>query len=598
MTLAGASIIIGMLYLGRELLVPVVLSVLLAFVLAPVVRLLQRIRLGRVLSVVIAALLAMLTILGIGLAMSRQAAQFAENLPEYQAAIRAKVEHLRVLDWIAHASNLVRGGTDDVPAVPAQASAPPAAAQAGNALEQVRGVAESLLAPLATVGLVVVFVFFVLLYREDLRDRLISLAGTRDLHRTMSAMDDAAWRLSRYFLTQVAMNGGFGVFIAISLWLMGLPNPILWGILAGLMRFVPFIGTPIAVVPPVLLAIAVDPGWTLALSVLALYVVSETLMGQVAEPLLYGHSTGLAPIAVIAAVTFWAFLWGPIGLIVAVPLTVCLVVLGRHVERLQFLAVMLGDQPPLAPEEIFYRRALEGDADGLVDQARRHLRSTGPSASLVSYFDEVALRGIALAQSDWSREILESERMVAIRRQVEMLLEELAEDENSRSEDARAVPPEWRQHGVVLCVAGQGPFDGLGASMAALLLQSHGIGARAAPNAVLDTTHIGELDPTGVRLCCLSVLEQGSSATSVRYFLRRLRRRLPQARVAIGLWHVAPGSPMLTALSTEGAGETIVTSIGELLALCQAAMAAADTPTLDTAPPGRSFAEERQGVRE
>ena len=237
---------------------------------------------------------------------------------------------------------------------------------------------------------------FILLYREDLRDRLIRLAGARDLHRTMAAMDDAAYRLSRLFLAQTGMNIGFGLFIAGALMLIGLPNPLLWGVVAGLMRFVPFIGVIISVGGPVLMAVAVDPGWSTLIWVLVLFGVGEMLMGQVFEPLVFGHSTGLSPIAVIAAATFWTWLWGPIGLLLAMPLTVCLVVLGRHVDQLEFLEVMLGDQPPLNPEETFYQRAIAGDANALAEQAERCLKEK----PLADYLDAIALPALQLAQAD------------------------------------------------------------------------------------------------------------------------------------------------------------------------------------------------------
>ncbi|WP_343898125.1 AI-2E family transporter, partial [Craurococcus roseus] len=435
-------------------------------------------------------------------------------------------------------------------------------------LDVLRGVAEPLLEPLATTAIVVVFVIFFLLYREDLRDRLIRLAGSRDLHRTMGAMNDAASRLSRFFLAQVALNAGYGVFVAGGLWLLGLPNPALWGILAALMRFVPFVGTFVAVVPPALLALAVDPGWSFAFWVLGLFLVSEGFMGQVAEPLLYGHSTGLSPVSVIVATAFWAFLWGPIGLLLATPLTVCLVVLGRHVPRLEFLEVILGDRPPLLPEESLYQRALEGDADGLVAQARRHLKE----APLAAFHDEVALRALALAQADWSREVLEPERLDGVHRHFETMLDDLAE----RAEPAAApdaAPAGWADDGAVVCVAGRGQFDDLAAQMAAQLLRAAGFGARALPNAALGEAGLERLDPARVRLCCLSVLEEGSSAAGVRYFLRRLRRRLPDTAVVVGLWRARPDSPTLTALREEGSGETTVTSLREAVAFCQAAAA-------------------------
>ena len=592
-TLLAGAVVVGALYFGRELLVPMVLAVLLAFVLAPLVRMLRRLRLGQAPSVLVAVALGFAALGGIGLVVARQLSQLAANVPTYQAAIQRKVADLRLGELLGQAASIMRdldgglghGGAPPAVPLPAPGSAPAAAPAADGAaqgpLEVIRSVAEPLLEPLATTAIVVVLVIFFLLYREDLRDRLIRLAGSRDLHRTMGAMNDAAHRLSRFFLAQVALNAGFGLFIAGGLWLLGLPNPVLWGILAGLMRFVPFIGVFVAVVPPVLLALAVDPGWSLAFWVLGLFLLSEPLMGQVAEPLLYGHSTGLSPVSVIVATAFWAFLWGPLGLLLATPLTVCLVVLGRHVSQLEFLEVMLGDRPPLLPEESLYQRALEGDADGLVQQARRHLKE----APLAAYYDDVALRALALAQADWSREVLEPERLDSVHRQFETMLDDLA-DRVEPPASSEAAPPGWEQEGAVICVAGRGQFDDLAAQMATQLLQGVGFGARPLPNAALGEAGLERLDPARIRLCCLSMLEEGSSAAGVRYFLRRLRRRLPEAVVVVGLWHARPDSPTLAALREEGPGETTVTSLREAVAFCQAAAAQSARETVAEAAPG------------
>ena len=196
--------------------------------------------------------------------------------------------------------------------------------------------------PLATTGIIIIFVIFILLQREDLRNRLIRLAGSYDLQRTTAALEiDAARRLSRLFLTQLILNSAFGVAIGIGLWLIGIPSAILWGILATVLRFVPYIGAVIAAAFPLALAVAVDPGWSMLLWTLALFLIVEPVVGHVIEPMVYGHSTGLSPVAVVASATFWTALWGPIGLVLATPLTVCLVVLGRHVERLEFLNVVM-----------------------------------------------------------------------------------------------------------------------------------------------------------------------------------------------------------------------------------------------------------------
>lgn len=622
---------VAVLYFGRDLFVPVALAVLLSFVLAPVVRALRRLMLPRPAAVLASVLLAFAVLAGLGTVIGAQVTQLAGNLPEYQASISRKLAPLRdpngILERVSEAlSRLERAGEgrpeQRAPAEGAAGGAPPAAEEAPppdappraapprtaepaplpplpveirrpepSPVERLRAVAEPLLAPLAVTGIVIVLVVFILLYREDLRDRLVRLAGARDLHRTVAAMDDAALRLSRFFLVLTVMNAVYGVFMAVALWLLGIPNPVLWGIVAGLMRFVPFIGSFIAVAGPLLLALAIDPGWSLVLAVVALFLVSELAMGQVFEPLVFGHSTGLSPIAVIAAAAFWTWLWGPIGLLVAVPLTVCLVVLGRHVDRLEFLAVMLGDEPALEPEEIFYQRALAGDSDALVEQAERTLRE----APLSAYYDEVALKGLMLAQADWSRDALDDDRMATIRQQVEALLDDLADETDEAppeplvggpggEEDGEAkagaggaaaegeIAPDWAAPGSVLCVAGRGRLDDLAAEMLVQLLGMHGIGARAEPNAVLRSADAAALDPARVRLCVLSVLEGGSSVASMRYFLRRVRRRLPGVPVVLGLWHAAPDSPALAALRAEAAAEgergEVFASLREAVAFC------------------------------
>ncbi|MDN3568604.1 AI-2E family transporter [Paeniroseomonas aquatica] len=562
--LFASAVVIAGLYLGRELLVPLVLAILLAFVLAPLVRLFRRIRIGNSLAVLLSVGLGFAAIFGIGVVVTGQVTQLAARLPEYQRNIAAKVEALRIGELLEEGNALLerfRHGLGRKDVAVAAAPAPAPAGSEASALDVVSNVAEPLLAPLATIGIVFVFVVFVLLYREDLRDRLIRLAGARDLHRTTLALNDAAYRLSRFFLAQVALNAGFGLFIAGGLWLIGLPNPVLWGILAGLMRFVPFIGTFIAVVPPALLALAVDPTWALAIWVLGLFLISEPVMGQVVEPLLYGHSTGLSPLAVIVAATFWAFLWGPVGLLLATPLTVCLVVLGRHVSQLEFLDVALGDRPPLRPEETFYQRALEGDAEGLLDQAKRRLRDEPVEA----YYDEVVLRGLALAEADWAAEVLASDRLERINQAVGDLLAGLALPAPAAPRAGGA----WRAEGAVLCIAGRGAFDGLAAQVMMRALQQRGFGALALPNNALETGNLQALQAHAARFCLISAIEAGSSAVGLRYMQRRIRRTMPEGQLAIGLWGARPGSEMLLALS-EGKGQAIVTSLREALALAEA----------------------------
>ena len=411
-------------------------------------------------------------------------------------------------------------------------------------------------------GVVLLFTVFILLYNEDLRDRMVRLVGRKDLHRTILAMNEAARRLSRYFLYQLLMNASFGVVIAITLTVAGLPGAGLWGIIAALMRFVPFIGSYIAVVPPLILAIAVSPGWSLAILVMALYAGLELVMGQIVEPLIYGHSTGLSPIAIIVATGFWTLLWGPVGLLLATPLTVCLVVIGRHVEPLAFFDVLFGDSSPLDPAETFYQRALEGKAAVLLANARRQIAAE----SLVEYYDRTALCGLALAQRDRARDSLAFERLEGVHAQVDGLLAALSN--KMPAAQTAPLPPEWSAPGTILCIPGRGQLDGPAAEMAVHALSHAGFGALQESNLTLGGTQ--EATRAGVRICCLSVLEEGSSASAIRYFIRRIHKAMPDAQIVIGLWHADRSSPLLAALRAEGSDEHIVLSISELLAYTRA----------------------------
>lgn len=400
-----------------------------------------------------------------------------------------------------------------------------------------------LLQPFATAGIVLVFVIFFLLQREDLRDRFIRLAGAGDLRRTTVALDDAASRLSRYLLTQTAINTSFGVLVGTGLWFIGVPHPVLWGILGILLRFVPYIGPVIAAALPLIVALAVDPGWAMLLWAMALFLVVELAIGQVIEPWLYGHSTGLSGIAVVVAAAFWTLLWGPVGLLLSTPLTMCLVVLGRHVERLQFLEVLLGDQPALAPEETFYQRMLAGDPDEAAHQAEEFLKAEPLSA----YYDEVAIGGLTLAQFDVNRGALGHEHRVRIKEAVDGLIDNLADHDpgsvQKEGDSSGAVipvftpeelPRQWRGT-AVLCVAGRGSLDEASAAMLAQLLQKHGIGARVVPSEAVSVPNLFRLDVTGVQMAFLCYLEPGSFSNPC-YLVRRLRRKLPKATIVAGFW--------------------------------------------------------------
>ena len=452
---------IAALYLAREVLIPITLAILLSFLLAPIVELLGRMRLGRVPAVLLAVIMALGVMTGFGGVIGSQLAQLAGNIPQYSITIEQKIDTVRAYT-IGRLDRFVAslGHQAGSPWVPVKARPEPArrqqqsgrrrpqaapaavAAPADSPLALAERYLSPALLPLATVGIVFVVTIFILLQREDLRDRLIRLFGATDLHRTTSALDDGARRLSKYFLTQLGINATFGLVIGVGLYLIGVPNPVLWGMLSALLRFVPYIGSFIAAGLPIALAAAVDPGWSMAIWTAALYIVIELLVGHAVEPMMYGHSTGLSPLAVVVAAIFWSWLWGPIGLILSMPLTLCLVVLGRHVERLEFLEVLLGDRPALTPVESFYQQILAGDADEAQDYAELLLKDR----SLSLYYDEVALKGLQLAANDAQRGVLHKEQLERVKNTIKELVSELAvhddrEPAPEKSDDAAAAPP-------------------------------------------------------------------------------------------------------------------------------------------------------------
>ncbi len=618
-----ACIIVSTLYFGREIFVPIALAILLSFVLTPLVGWLQHLRVPRGIAVVSVVLAAFALIFALGSLLAAQLTQLAGDLPRYQSTISEKIQSIRETTagrgTLERASGMLKdlskeldkpndtGSKPGSSSILAPKSALPSPLQVEvrqpdpGALESLRTLISPLLHPLATTGIIIIFVIFILLQREDLRNRVIRLAGSHDLQRTTAALDDAAGRLSRLFLIQLLVNGAFGVVIGIGLWLIGIPSPILWGILAGVLRFVPYIGAVIAAAFPLALAVAVDPSWSMLLWTAALFVVVEPLVGHVIEPMVYGHSTGLSPVAIVASATFWTALWGPIGLVLATPLTVCLVVLGRHVERLEFLDIMFGDRPPLSPPEIFYQRMLAGDPTEAAEKAEEFLKER----SLSSYYDEVALKGLQLAQADAERGALNPERLTKIRDAVAEFANDLSDQddrpppkvssttdpeaasavesvaENAPYEDLPVLsktdlPPEWQSDQPVLCVAGRSLIDESAAIMLAQLCTAHGLAARIGEAGTLSPANVFRLETTGVAIVCLIYLD-ASGPAHMRYAVRRLRRKLPNATIILGCWMKETHPAALEQLRDETKADMVAASLGETLKLCiEAARANSD----------------------
>ncbi|MGB6969687.1 MAG: AI-2E family transporter, partial [Methyloceanibacter sp.] len=446
-----AAVVIAGLYFAREVLLPLALAILLSFVLTPLLLLLRKIKVPRVLAVAVVVTVAFGIIFALGWLLSKQMTQLATDLPSYQRVLSEKIGTLRQSagpsSSMEKAADAIKGLEQELaepaqkgladpvpsPGVEKKAAPKPVPVEITEAQPRpfkiLQVIAGTVLPPLATAGIVILFVIFILMQREDLRDRLIRLIGVSDMQRASATMNDAATRLSRYFLRQVMINATFGTFIALGLWAIGVPSPVAWGILAMLTRFVPYVGSFIAAGPPMLLAAVIEPGWTTVFLTGGLFLGSEMVMGQVVEPLVYGHGTGLSPIAVILSTVFWTWLWGPLGLLLATPLTVCVVVLGRHVEGLNFLEILLGDGPALTPAQRFYQRALTGDSAEATYQAELSLKEGRP---LLSYLDDVALGGLKLAQRDAERGSLDPEHLESIDATVAEMMDNLADFEPRR----------------------------------------------------------------------------------------------------------------------------------------------------------------------
>jgi predicted PurR-regulated permease PerM len=601
--LSVAVIVVAALYFARELFVPLALAILLSFAISPLVLWLRRWHFRRVPSVITSVLLAFAVIFGIGSVIGGQIAQLAEDLPVYQDNIVRKLHSLqgsklgdgligRSLAMLKTLGKEVErapqgaepgaGVTPSLkPSLPQRAPPIPVEIHQPEltAVQVIQTLLTPVLQPLATTGLVIIFVVFFLLQREDLRSRFLRLAGSRDLQRTTAALDDAGSRLSRYLLIQTALNAGFGLLIGAGLGLIGVPNPVLWGVLAMLLRFVPYIGPIIAALFPMALAVAVDPGWSMLLWVTGLFLVVEPLTGHVIEPQLYGRGTGLSAVAVIVSAAFWTWLWGPIGLLLSTPLTVCLIVLGRHVDRLEFLDVLLGNEPALTPDQYFYQRILGGDPD----EAALHAEAFLKSSTLAAYYDEVAIKGLALAQLDVNRGELDHAQRMQIKESVEAVMDDLAEHRDATPTAATSdqpSPTEKSEDTPVLCAAGRGSLDEAAAALLAQLLIREGIGARVVSSSAVSALNISGLDVVGVEVVCLSYLEPGGLGNA-RYLVRRMRRKSPNLRILIGFWSLDEAQVIVRDAVRETGADGVVTSLQQAVAAITAIVRNQPAPSVE-----------------
>jgi len=498
--------------------------------------------------------------------------QLSKDLPTYQSTVQQKLRGLRALthghgalddatrlidvvggELDAAKQDLERSGRSQATPAPLRVQMAPAPR---TALQTLSDWAEPVFAPLATAGIVLVFLVFILLERNDMRDRLLRLVGG-DLHRTTDALGEAGERVSRYLTMQLMVNLSYGVPMALGLWWIGVPGAALWGLLAALLRFVPYVGPFIAAGFPLALALAVDPGWQMLGWTLALVLTLELLSNNLIEPWLYGASTGLSAVSIIVSAVVWTALWGPVGLILATPLTVCLAVLGRHLPALRWLDVLLGNTPVFDPPTRLYQRLLAGDVAEAVELAH----DTANSSSVAAFYSDTAVPALHQATLDHAR-VARVEHRHRLASGMAQLIADLREDHPpAAGMVAPARPP-------VLCAGARWELDTLAADMLGHALALQGVANRVLPATAVSAEHIQSIALVGVRVLCLSLFSATPQA-QVRYISRRLKRRSPDLLIVAALWHhgastAAPPTPQ------ELGVDAVACSLGEASARTRA----------------------------
>lgn len=584
---------VAALYFGRDIFIPLALAILLTFALSPLVSLLRRITVPRPAAVVVVVIGAFAAILIFGAVVASQLGTLAQNIPLYQNNLETKVKVIKdanvsggvfdriskMLDRLGREIQEEEEAATEGPSGAETPSTPPIPVEvvtpALPPLQVLQAVIGPLIEPLATGGIIIVVVIFMLLRREDLRDRFIRLVGTDDLHRTTAALQDAGERVARYLLMQLMVNLAYALPIGIGLWIIGVPNAPLWGLMALILRFVPYIGPIIASIFPLALALAVDPGWTMVLWTAALFIVLELVSNNVVEPWLYGSHTGLSPLAIIVAAIFWTWLWGPMGLLLSTPLTVCLVVLGRHVPQFEFLDVLLGNEPVLEPHQQLYQRLLAGDPAEATDRAEAYLEEN----TILSFYETVALPALALAEQDRARGVLTDERRARFATSAQTLVDNLEDyteqaEEEPEPDPQVALPVSNKPPPVVLpdgqgrmiaCAGGRGELDDAAAAMLAQVLRAQGATASFIEHRSMEPARIRQLPLNGAETIVIVFLNP-LSIQHARYMTRRLKRSHPTTRVGILLRNEANDALEVVKLTAETGSAFAVSTLAEAAA--------------------------------
>lgn len=594
--------VVAALYLARQVLIPLALAGLLTFLLAPAVRRVERLGLGRAAGVLIVVGAMGLALGGVAWVLEEQVGDLATKLPEYRANIRTKLESVRgdgTGPWaragrvIAEIGNDLSRTTAVLPDAASESAAEVVPVKVTDVSPTPLGNAKSLLgpvlAPLITMGLVTVFTIFMLLKREDLRDRFIRLVGPRSLHLTTQALDDAAHRVNQYLVMQLAANAIAGVAVGIGLYALGMPSPALWAAMVVILRFVPFIGTWIAAALPLALCVAQSPGWSEPLMALGVFALVEVVVANFVEPLLLGTGTGLSAIAILVSAVFWGWLWGGVGLVLATPLTVCVAVIGRHVPHLAFFDVLLGKESALPAEARLYQRLLAGDVDEAVRVVREFSKPDkankgAPALAPGAVYDGLVLPALRMAEEDRVRGDLDEGRERFITHAMEQILDTVGGASGSGAAgtgssgtgssggagaNANADSAGDNQNTPVLIAPVWDAADGLSAQMFADVLRTAGVATYELSSEAFSGEVIAAVEKRRPSVVCLVSVPPGAVSPS-RVLYKRLKARVPDAHIVVALWDPSiDGADVTNTLGIEGA-DRVVTSMEEGLTVVKA----------------------------
>jgi predicted PurR-regulated permease PerM/GAF domain-containing protein len=554
--LLSATIILGALYYGRDICVPLATAFLISFALNPPVTWLARRGLPRVAATALVMGVLLVVLSGLGFLLAAQVRTLAVELPAYQSTILRKLSDIREK---LSAPGAFSGALQTIERVQKEVTSEPPTAQ-GPAAQRVEVVPTSQtpfeqafawlsrsLEPLTVAGIIFIFVFLALVDRTDLRDRLLRLLGS-DVHRSTESMEEAGTRVSKYLLMQMTVNVSYGIPMALGLWFIGVPGALLWGCLAAVLRFVPYLGPLISSMFPVALAFATDAGWSMVLWTVTLIVVLELVSNNIVEPLLYGSSTGLSAISLITAAMFWTALWGPAGLILSTPLTVCLLVFGRNLPQLQFLDTLLGSTPALDLPTRIYQRLIASDPDEAIELANERIEAS----SLREFYNDVGIEVLRRASEDYLRNATAAHRL-RFAMGMDALLDELMEEGPPKIED--------RARATVICIGGKWEVDAIAARIVAHALEFEGIAAEARPAATVNRHYVEQLALKGTETVCLSYFSE-NAVIPARHFTRRLRIRWPNLRIVLAFWN-APLELLEEATRERIGVEAVVNSVDE-----------------------------------